>query len=53
MGLSDYNKRQLKTFSLDADIKVLKSTAASYKGNDGGGTQYFSKELKNNITPVD
>jgi RHS repeat-associated protein len=46
-----YSNRTLKQFTLTKDVEVLKSTAADYKGNAGGGTQYFSAELKNNITP--
>jgi hypothetical protein len=46
-----YANRTLKQFTLTKDVEVLKSTAADYKGNAGGGTQYFSAELKNNITP--
>ncbi len=46
LGISDYDNRTLKQFVLEKDVKVLKSTAADYNGNSGGGTQYFSTELK-------
>ena len=51
LGMPDYAKRTLKQFTLTEDVKVLKSTAADYKGNAGGGTQYFSTELKVKIKP--
>ena len=47
-----YENRTLEQFILTDDVKVLKSTAADYKGNVGGGTKYFSPEIKNNIAPV-
>ena len=52
LGIGDYDTRQLKQFVLNEDVKVLKSTAAEYKGNAGGGTQLFSTALKNNITEI-
>ena len=52
LGLNDYNKRTLKQFTLTSDVEVLQSTAGEYKGAAGGGTQFFSTEVKNNITPV-
>jgi len=50
LGIS-YEGRTLKQFTLTEDVKVLKSTAADYKGNAGGGTQYFNPELKTKVTP--
>jgi RHS repeat-associated protein len=47
LGIGDYQKRVLKQFTVTEDIEVLKSTAGDYKGNSGGGTQYFSTKLKN------
>ncbi len=52
LGIS-YEGRILKQFELTKDVKVLKSTAADLGGNKGGGTQYFSPELKNNIAPIE
>jgi RHS repeat-associated protein len=52
LGLNDYNKRTLKQFTVTSDIEVLQSTAGEYKGATGGGTQFFSTELKSNIAPV-
>jgi hypothetical protein len=49
----EYDGRTLKQFTLTEDVKVLQSTAADFNGNVGGGTQYFSTELKNKITPVE
>ncbi len=51
LGIS-YEGRILKQFKLTEDVKVLQSTASDFKGNAGGGKQYFSTELKNNITPI-
>jgi RHS repeat-associated protein len=48
----NYEGRSLKQFTLTEDVKVLKSTAADYKGNAGGGTQFFSTELKTKVTPI-
>ncbi len=50
LGLSDYEKRTLKQFTITDDVKVLRSTAADLNGHAGGGTQYFSPELKSKIT---
>ncbi len=49
LGIS-YEGRTLKQFTLTEDVKVLQSTAANVGGASGGGTQYFSPNLKNNIT---
>jgi len=49
LGLSDYDLRELKPFTLTKDIEVLKSTASDYKTNPGGGTQFFGPEIKKNI----
>ena len=46
-----YGNRTLKQFTLTSDVKVLKSTAMEYQGQSGGGAQYFSAELKYNLTP--
>jgi RHS repeat-associated protein len=51
LGMS-YEGRTLRQFTLTKDVEVLQSTAAKYKGHAGGGTQYFSPEIKNNITEV-
>ena len=48
---SEYLQRKLKQFTLKEDTKVLESTAAPLNGGEGGGTQYFSPELKENIKP--
>lgn len=48
-----YSDRVLKKFKLTDDVEVLKSQAADFKGNAGGGTQLFSPNLKTNIKPVD
>ena len=48
LGIS-YEGRTLQQFTLSEDVNVLQSTAAEFKGNAGGGTQYFSTELKNKI----
>jgi len=50
--LNDYNKRDLIQFVLTDDVKVLKSTAADYQGANGGGTQFFSSEVKSHIEQV-
>jgi RHS repeat-associated protein len=51
LGIPDgYELRTLEQFVLNEDVKVLKSTAAEYKGQAGGGVQYFSAELKSKIT---
>lgn len=50
LGLPDHDQRVLKSFVLDKDVKVLKSTAETFEGNAGGGTQFFSAELKYNVT---
>ncbi len=50
LGIKDYSARTLTQFKLSKDIQVLKSTAADYKGNQGGATQFFSKEIKDNST---
>ena len=50
--LNDYNKRTLKQFTLTSDVEVLQSTAGEYKVATGGGTQLFSTDIKNNITPI-
>ncbi|WP_286923105.1 RHS repeat-associated core domain-containing protein, partial [Flavobacterium sp. UBA4197] len=47
-----YEGRTLKQFTLTEDVKVLQSTAGDYKGHAGGGTQFFSTELRNKITPT-
>jgi hypothetical protein len=52
LGLTSYEGRTLQQFTLTEDVKVLKSTAADYKGSAGGGTQLFSTELKNKIIPT-
>jgi hypothetical protein len=52
LGLADYGKRTLKQFTLTEDVKVLKSTASDLNGAKGGGTQYFSPEIKNKVAPV-
>ncbi|MCX6263173.1 MAG: hypothetical protein NTZ47_01345, partial [Bacteroidetes bacterium] len=52
LGLTSYQGRTLKQFTLTEDVKVLKSTAADYKGSNGGGTQFFSTELKSKVTPT-
>jgi len=52
LGIGDYAQRVLKTFKLKIDVKVLKSTAAEFDGNAGGGTQFFSTELKNAVEEV-
>ena len=49
LGMS-YEGRTLQQFTLLEDVKVLKSTAAEYKGQTGGGTQFFSPELKSKVT---
>ena len=51
LGLTDYGKRNLQQFTLTEDVKVLQSTASDLNGVQGGGTQYFNPELKNNVTP--
>jgi RHS repeat-associated protein len=51
LGIPDYDNRVLKQFTLTEDVKVLKSTAGDYKGNAGGGTQFFSPELKSKTVP--
>lgn len=50
--IGDYSKRELKSFVLNRNIKILKSTASNFNGNAGGGNQYFSPEIKNNITEM-
>ena len=52
VGLNDYDKRVLKQYTITKDTKVLKSTASDYQGTTGGGTQYFSPQLKENVTPA-
>lgn len=52
LGLNDYANRTLKQFTLTEDVKVLQSTAGDYKGAQGGGTQFFSTELKDKIAPA-
>ena len=52
LGLTSYQGRTLKQFTLTEDVKVLKSTAADYKSSNGGGTQFFSTELKSKVTPI-
>jgi RHS repeat-associated protein len=47
-----YGDRTLIPYTLTEDVKVLKSTAADLGGNAGGGVQYFSRELKDKIIPV-
>lgn len=49
LGLTSYEGRTLQQFTLTEDVKVLKSTAADYKGSAGGGTQFFSTELKSKV----
>lgn len=49
LGINDYAKRKLKQYTLTEDVEVLKSTAGEYKGSAGGGTQYFSPELKSKV----
>lgn len=51
LGIPDYDTRVVKQFTLTEDVKVLKSTAGDHKGNAGGGTQFFSPELKSKIFP--
>jgi len=51
LGIPNYDTRVLKQFTLTEDVKVLKSTAADYKGNAGGGTQFFNPELKSKTVP--
>jgi len=51
LGIS-YEGRTLKKFKLTKDVKVLQSTASEFEGAAGGGAQYFSPDLKTNITPV-
>ena len=46
-------ERTMRQFTLTEDVKVLKSTAADFEGNKGGGTQYFNPKLKDSIKPVD
>lgn len=48
----NYEGRTLKQFTLTSDVKVLKSMAAEYNGNSGGGIQFFSTELNKAIKPV-
>jgi RHS repeat-associated protein len=48
----DVSNSTLKQYTLTKDVNVLQSTAAEYKGNAGGGTQYFSPELPANVTEV-
>jgi hypothetical protein len=48
----NYEGRILKQFTLTEDVKVLESTAAEYKGQAGGGTQYFGTEIKSKVTEV-
>jgi hypothetical protein len=50
LGLDDYGQRTLKSFTVTKDTKVLQSTASNMNGTQGGGTQYFSKELNKNVT---
>ena len=52
LGLTSYEGRTLQKFTLTEDVKVLKSTAADYKGSAGGGTQFFSTELKSKVVPT-
>ncbi len=52
LGIS-YEGRTLKQFTLTEDVKVLKSTAADFQGQVGGGTQYFSTDLKNKVKVKD
>ena len=40
-------------FELTEDVRVLKSTAGDIAGHKGGGTQYFSTELKNKAKTKD
>jgi hypothetical protein len=40
---------ELKTFILTEDVKVLESITSKFKGNSGGGKQYFSTSLKGKI----
>ena len=47
-----YEGRTLKQFTLTEDVSVLKSTAGTLNGNVGGGTQFFSAELKSKIIPT-
>lgn len=49
----NYEGRTLKQFKLTEDVRVLKSTAADYKANTGGGAQYFSTKIKSKIKPVE
>ncbi len=53
LGINDYGKKTLKQFVLTEDVEVLKSTAADYKGGKGGGTQFFSTELKGKVKEVE
>ncbi|CAF3303863.1 unnamed protein product [Rotaria socialis] len=52
LGLPDYEKRTIEQFSISKDVRVLESEASKLNGNRGGGTQYFSPEIKNNIKPL-
>jgi hypothetical protein len=49
LGIGDYSKRTLKQFTIKNDTKVLQSTASTIDGNAGGGMQYFSPKLRDNI----
>lgn len=52
MNPSEYEERILQQFIVKEDTKVLKSTAAPLDGGKGGGTQFFSPELKANVKPT-
>ncbi len=49
LGLNDYDERVLTPFKLKSDTVALESTCADFAGGKGGGIQYYSPEIKNNI----